>query len=438
MAAPILHEQEIFGFLGLLSSTPHFFMPDHAPRLQAFANQAAIALQNAQLYSQIQRHADELEQRVNERTAQLNHAKDRIEAILNSSSDVMILCRPDGRIDQVNPAFDTLFRCKSDEIYLQPLSMLAIPEHTALLEQAFAEVLETRQPKRLALTVYFPQRTSFDADIVLSPIVEQNDRLLSVVCSLRDMTQHKQMEAQLRQMLKQAMELSDLKSRYVSMAAHDLRNPLAVIQSAVNLIQAYSERLTDEKRQAIFDRIQTNIQVMIEMLDSFLTVGQAESGKLTFNPAPLDVIDFCHKLSTQLNQVAGFPLRIVFSDQGGCHDARMDAQLLRHIFSNLLSNALKYSPDDSIVTFTVRCDPEQVIFQVQDQGIGIPEADQPRLFEAFHRAGNVGSTPGIGLGLAIVKQSVDLHGGTITFQSEEGCGTTFTVILPKVPPAELT
>jgi len=103
---------------------------------------------------------------------------------------------------------------------------------------------------------------------------------------------------------------------------------------------------------------------------------------------------------------------------------------LRQILSNLLSNAIKHSPKGSTVCFEASCQNGEVIFQIRDQGIGIPLEDQQRLFESFHRANNVGTIPGTGLGLAIVKKSVDLHGGQITVDSKVGVGTTFTVRLP--------
>ena len=107
-----------------------------------------------------------------------------------------------------------------------------------------------------------------------------------------------------------------------------------------------------------------------------------------------------------------------------------DESLLRHIFSNLLANAVKYSAEGSEVEFTVKRDGAHAVFTVQDRGIGIPEADHPRLFEAFHRGSNVGQISGTGLGLMIVKRCVDLHRGEISFVSKEGQGTTFTVRLP--------
>jgi signal transduction histidine kinase len=108
----------------------------------------------------------------------------------------------------------------------------------------------------------------------------------------------------------------------------------------------------------------------------------------------------------------------------------MDAKLLHHILENLLSNAMKYSPPDSPVIFTLSSSPETVTFRIEDHGIGIPQEDQARLFEAFHRAKNTRKIPGTGLGLAIVKQAVELHNGTITCETTENVGTTFTVVLP--------
>ena len=382
---------------------------------------------------EIRRLNTELEQRVKDRTAQLNHAKDRIEAILNSTNDIIILCRTDGAIEQVNPAFDTTFHCGSDEVFLQPLTQLVSPQQVSPLEQAFKSVVETRQPARLEVSVYCKQNAVFDADMMLSPIVQRDGRLSGVVCSLRNITERRQMEAQLRQMLQHEMELGELKSRYVSMAAHDLRNPLAVIQSAIDIIQQYSSRLTDEQKQTKYNHMRASIKVMVDLLDDILTIGQVESGKLTFNPAPVDVIAFCQNLAAEIKQATGTTQHLDFSSEGECGIAHLDAKLLRHILSNLLSNAIKYSPDERPVTFKVSCSPDQITFHIQDQGIGIPEDDHARLFEAFHRASNARQIPGTGLGLTIVKQSVDLHGGTITFKSEEGIGTTFTVILPQTP-----
>jgi len=433
VAAPIRSRGQVIGFLNVDSGIPGFFTETHAQRLQAFADQASIAIEHAQLYDEIRRHADDLERHVAERTAELNHAKERIEAILNSSSDVIILCRADGRIEQVNPAFDATFHCEHDEAFNQPLAGLIVPDHRETLENAFAAVIESRQPERLEITVDCLHRVRFDADMVLSPIVEQHDRLLGVVCSLRDITQRKRAEEQLRQMLEREMELGELKSRFVSMAAHDLRNPLTVIQTSVSLIESYADKLTDEQKRSKFGTIHHSIDVMVELLDDILTIGRVEAGRVQFNPEPVDLVALYDTIVAEQKQAAGYTHPITVARGSMPDRVYADPKLLRYILVNLLSNAIKYSPEGAPVTVNIACDENDIRLTVQDQGIGIPEADRAHLFEAFYRAENVGNTPGTGLGLAIVKQSVELHGGAITCESEEGAGTTFTVVLPQSP-----
>jgi signal transduction histidine kinase len=233
-------------------------------------------------------------------------------------------------------------------------------------------------------------------------------------------------------MLEHEIELSDLKSRYVSMAAHDLRNPLTLIQLAVSSLHQHSDRLTPAKKEDKYHTIQTSIKVMVDMLDDILTLGQVESGKLNFEPVEIDVLAFCESMVSEIKQAAGVTRLIHFTGEGECRTAYLDARLLRHILGNLLSNALKYSPENCPVMFSSHCDSNQITFRIQDQGIGIPDQDQPRLFDTFYRASNAKKLPGTGLGLAIVKQSVELHGGTITFESREDVGTTFTVVIPKL------
>jgi signal transduction histidine kinase len=177
---------------------------------------------------------------------------------------------------------------------------------------------------------------------------------------------------------------------------------------------------------------------MTQLLEDVLTIGRAEAGKLEFQPAPMDLAAFCHKIVENMQELADeehisshHQHRLTLVTQGDCSNVQMDAKLLEHIVSNLLSNGLKYSPEGGTVQFDLICDGESAVFHIRDCGIGIPQKDLEQLFESFRRASNVGTIPGTGLGLAIVKKCVELHGGTITVDSVVGTGTTFTVTLPK-------
>lgn len=431
VAAPIRSYGTVIGFINLDSGTPSFFTEKHARNLEAFADQVSIAVEHAQLYEEIQRHANELEVRVQERTSQLRQAKEHTEAILNSSSDLLVLCTPEGIVNQVNPAFVNASDCAPEHFFGQPISALVEPQYALLMEQALEDVIATRHSQRLETIIQINQAPLFEADVALSPILEHDGRVSRILCSIRDITRQKELEAQLMRMVAREVEVGELKSRYVAMAAHDLRNPLATIQTTVGYIHKYQDRLSDEKRQNAYDRIQVSIAIMVEMLDDILTLGKAESGKLDFTPETIDLTAYCETLVTELRETTDPPSRLVFSSSHDHPTATVDPKLLRNILNNLLSNALKYSSADQQVTFTMDYSPNQLTFIVQDEGIGIPQDAQPNLFEAFHRAENARHVSGTGLGLAIVKQSVDLHGGSISFESEENQGTTFTVVIPQ-------
>lgn len=431
---PMIAKGETIGLVEVQSDQDNAFGDKDITQLRAVANQIGLAIENARLYADLKVERNQLEQRVIERTAQLNDAKERIETILNSSRDMIVFCRADSIIEQVNPAFDDVFECPEGEIYSQPLVRLVVPEQRHVLEHIFETVVQTRQPQRLEAVFQYKVSKPFHGEVVLSPVRGSDQHLLGVVCSLRDISERKKIEAQLRQLLAHEMQLSELKSRYMAMAAHDLRNPLAAIQVMVNVIERSSDRMTDEQKQAKYNAIYHSIKTMSKLLNDTLTIGQAESGKLKFKPGLLNLITFSQALVEELQH--GREPRIRFSHEGVCDAVHLDAKLLQHILSNLLSNALKYSSADSSVIFDTQCEPSAVTFRIQDQGIGIPKTDQTQLFEAFHRAENVGTISGTGLGLAIVKESVDRHGGTISCQSEEGIGTTFRVILPQSSPAQ--
>jgi PAS domain S-box-containing protein len=434
VGAPIRVQGNVIGFLNVDSATPNFFDEGHARSLQTFADQASIAIERAQLYDEIRSYTTKLEQRVADRTVELITAKERTEAILESSNDILIICRPDGTIEQVNPAFEATFGQPAESALNHPMSGLLTEDYQFLLKKAFQHVVNTHEPERLEVRACSNQRITFDADMVLSPVMEADNQLVSVVCSMRDITQRKQVEKQLQQALEREIEVSDMRMRFISMASHDLRNPLAVIQAGVHILENYSDRLTEQKKADKFSHIRASITHMIELLDDVLTIGRVEAGKLEFKPTQVELDPFFENIISDMRITIGTNHLIRFSGCGARVIRELDPKMLRHILHNLLSNAIKYSPTHSTITVDLKVRDGQTIFSIQDAGIGIPEEDQRRLFEPFHRAGNVGEVSGTGLGLSIVQRSVELHGGTITCESAEGAGTTFIVCLPDAGP----
>jgi PAS domain S-box-containing protein len=375
-------------------------------------------------------YATELEARVAERTAELNRAKERVEAILNNSSDVIILAHLNGAIQQVNSVFARIFGWEAEQVLERPLTAFAAPESLESLQHALDRSAATGQPTRTEALLETRSGATFYGDIAISPIDIRHSTTTGIVCNVRDITERKRLESSLRQMLAQEMHLNELKSRFVSIVSHEFRTPLSVIQTAVDIVERYTDRLSDQQKQEEFNRIRTSIKTMVELMEDVLMLSRAEAGKLQVTPEALDPVDFCETLVAEFRRSIGARHRLVVMPAGVARTAHLDPKLLRHILSNLLSNAIKYSPEGSTVTLALSQSDEQIVVRVQDEGIGIPQSDQMRLFEMFHRASNVGQVAGTGLGLAIAKQFVEMHGGTITFESEENKGTTFVAVLP--------
>lgn len=225
-------------------------------------------------------------------------------------------------------------------------------------------------------------------------------------------------------------EIGELKSSFVTMVSHEFRTPLGITMSAVELLRHYLDRLSPEKRTELLEDIYGATLRMSALMEQVLLLGRAESGRLGCRVGPLDLEGLVGRLLDEARSATSRRCRSRFETEGELAGARGDESLLRHILSNLISNAVKYSPPGGEIAVGVRREGDDAVLSVRDRGIGIPVADQPRLFEAFHRGGNVGQTAGTGLGLLIVKRCVALHGGSITVASREGEGAVFTVRLP--------
>lgn len=240
-----------------------------------------------------------------------------------------------------------------------------------------------------------------------------------------------QAEVATQQALKRERELHEIKSRFVSVVSHEFRNPLSVIQFALDILSDKGNAIATEKKQRYIEQAQRSICQMRELLEDILIIGESEVGDLQCQPNSIDLTYFCRILVEELQMSVGAERSVRFTIHSAADNPQpfycFDGKLLHYILSNLLSNAIKYSPEQSEVKFEAICSPNAVTFRIQDQGIGIPIEDQPYLFNPFYRSSNAKNIPGTGLGLSIVKQCVDAHNGVIAIESEPGVGTTVTV-----------
>lgn len=363
---------------------------------------------------------------------------------------------PDGQTKLFNDSWRSLFRL-SDEQGLA-FNVLRAPD---LIESGAVNLIRKAFEGEVVQVPPVPFPVSTDPPEVrwigglVYPLKNEAGEILEVVVIHHDITEMKRAEqamreinetlekkveertgelqvarAELERALEHERELGELKSRFVTMVSHEFRTPLGIIMSAVELVRHYSERLPEEEKERLLLEIHTSTKHMGDLMEQVLLLGRAEAGKVSCHPQPLDLEKAVGRVVAQTEASSGGKCPIVVATEGDCAHVSLDEALLRHILFNLLGNAVKYSPEDSVVTLRLSRRGSGVRIEVIDRGIGIPEKDLPHLFETFHRCSNVGDIPGTGLGLVIVKRCAELHGGTVEVESQPGQGTTFTVDLP--------
>jgi len=227
-------------------------------------------------------------------------------------------------------------------------------------------------------------------------------------------------EANLRllETLEREQELGQLKSNFVSLVSHEFRTPLGIILSSSEILQEYFASLDEAERAEQLDAIKANVLRMSDMMEEVLLFSRLEAGKLPCRREPVDLPALSRTWCDELRSATSARCPVECRVENDVSGAQADEAVLRHIFTNLLGNAVKYSAPGRPVSFVVRREGEQVVFHVRDEGIGIPKECQSRLFDSFYRAPNAANVPGTGLGLVIVKRCVSLHGGQISIDSE--------------------
>jgi PAS domain S-box-containing protein len=433
LVVPIIQNNQLWGLIiAHQCSSPRQWQEQEINIFRQIAIQLAIAIQQSELYEQLQA---ELTQR-----KKIETERQKLDLIVENSSEFMGIADLSGQITFVNPAGQKLVGIESTT-NIQQLTILDFfrtEDRPFLQNEVLRLVFQEGQWEGELNLWHFETRQLIpvlcNAFLIKNPKTGEPTHIASVI---RDITHIKQAEQDILNALEKEKELGDLRSRFVSMASHEFRTPLTIISSSTSIMETYYQRLSEEKKQQHFKRIQSSIKHMIELLDDVLTMSKAEAEKIAFNPQYLDIFGFCQNLIAEL-QLSSSEHTIIFTIQAteeinGQQPfiVEFDPKLLRQILTNLLSNAIKYSPPGTNINFNLKVEELELIFEVKDKGIGIPVDDLNKLFTTFHRATNTGNIQGTGLGLAIVKKCVDLHQGQIEVHSILNKGSTFTLRLPK-------
>jgi PAS domain S-box-containing protein len=233
--------------------------------------------------------------------------------------------------------------------------------------------------------------------------------------------------------LKREQELNLMKSRFITIASHEFRTPLATVLSSLSLVEKYSDLDEDEKRDKHISRIKSSVRNLTEILNDFLSLNKLEEGKVELTTESFKIDEFLEELFQQMQGICkkGQKIEFVCETEHNACEVSLDPKLIKNILINLLSNAIKFSPENASIQIRVHLNDKQVIIRIKDEGIGIPEAEQKHVFERFYRMSNAGETQGTGLGLSIVNHYILLLKGKIDFISEENKGTEFIITLPR-------
>ena len=367
---------------------------------------------------------------------ELRESRDQLATLLNSMSDAVVATNEQGTITFINPAAEKITGWQEIEALGKNISEIInmVDEVTGeMIENPVTKVLRQKQSLLLREVAFLIAKNSTKLPVANSAslLMGRPHEISGVVLVLWDLSERRQREY-LEQSLKKEQELNHLKSLFISTVSHEFRNPLSVIQTAAELIEIQGDNLTETRRKKYLTRIYSAVKSMEKLMKDVLFMGKAEAGMLNYNPEPINLEKFCQELIEEFKLVEDSGHEIIFNCHSQNTNVVMDERLLHHLFRNLISNAIKYSPVNSKIWFELTCDSiaKLAIFKIQDQGIGIPEVDQTKIFDSFYRASNVELIQGNGLGLVIVKRCVDAHNGQINMVSKINVGTTFTITLP--------
>jgi PAS domain S-box-containing protein len=238
-----------------------------------------------------------------------------------------------------------------------------------------------------------------------------------------------QSQIELHEALEKEKQLNEIKSRFVSMASHEFRTPLSAVLSSAALLSKYTKNEEQEKRDKHIDRIKDSVKHLNDILEDFLSLGRLDEGRIAADPCEFNLKDMINETLADIKVVLKPGQKFNFKYEGE-EKINADKKLLKNILINLISNAAKFSPEDSPITISAKGENQNNIITVTDKGIGISQKDQEHLFTMFYRASNVTNIQGTGLGLHIVKRYLDLLDGKVSLQSALGKGTSITITFP--------
>ena len=391
--------------------------------------------------------------------------KEGIEALFLYATEGILVANEQGEITRINPSAERLFGYGKDELIGQKIEVL-VPKRLADRHEHHREKFAGHPHARsmgAGMDLYGRKKdgTEIPVEISLSPYSNADGRF--VIAFIVDITVRKQAEEKLKNYsaelekqvrnrtlileeainelektkldlhnaLEKEKELNELKSRFVSMASHEFRTPLTTMMSSLALVTKYGEQNDTAMQQKHVSKIKTSINNLTDILNDFLSVSKLEEGKVEHIAEEVNLNKFIVEIISEMKNMAQSNQQLIHQHTGE-ETVMLDKKILKNILFNLISNAIKFSPDGGSIEIFSSVTKNEIKLSVKDSGIGISEEDQKHLFERFFRGRNATHIQGTGLGLNIVARYAELLNGQVDVESKEGEGTTFILTIPNI------
>ncbi len=357
----------------------------------------------------------------------------KLSAVIEQAPLSVVITDLTGAIEYVNPRFSLVSGYTPAEVLGQNSQLLKSNETPPENYRAMWAVLTRGEVWTGELRNRTKAGELYLETAVIAPVFDEHGRATHYVALKDDITAKQRHEAELTAKLERERELSEMKTRFISVTSHEFRTPMAAAMGSVEILANHLDRLAPAKRRELLDRITASLHRMTEMIDETLLLNRIDANHVAVRLTSVDLRQFAENVMEEIRLGDRDAHRFELVATGGVAAVVTDPKLLHHMLSNLLSNAVRYSPPGTLVTLRIAAAPGQTQIAVEDQGIGVPEADRARIFGPFERGSNVGGVKGTGLGLNIVQRMAGLLGGTVALAAAAGGGSCFTLELPLQP-----
>jgi two-component system sensor kinase FixL len=352
----------------------------------------------------------------------------RYQAIIDNAVDGIITIDERGIMESVNPSTLRMFGYTIEELIGVNIKILMPEPDRGSHDRYMHNYHDTGKGKIIGKGREVVGRRKdgslFPFLLSISELVLENKKIFTGV--IHDISELREV----KDALAKERDLSELKSRFVTMASHEFRTPLSTILSSVSLISRYNDIKDEEKRIKHVNRIKSSVNNLTGILNDFLSLSRLEEGHIANDPIEFSINDLLLEVIDEMTGILKENQHIQHFHELNEELVFLDKNLIRNIIINLISNAIKYSNEGQEIQITTRIENNVLRLEIKDHGIGIPEEDQVYLFSRFFRAHNAANIPGTGLGLNIVKKYLDILKGRIEFVSQQSMGTTFIVQIP--------